>query len=114
MEAIRTYRANPYLVIGTHHIPTWTTPLLLTFVVAALVPSTSLLGHLCGLVVGYISRKLRLADRIIMSLTSVQFSRPRLCQIYCSSRVGAPMARVETQSARHLAALRQCRPEDIW
>ncbi|KAJ2982959.1 hypothetical protein NQ176_g1043 [Zarea fungicola] len=55
MEAIRTYRANPYLVIGTHHIPTWTTPLLLAFVVAALVPSTSLLGHLCGLAVGYIT-----------------------------------------------------------
>ena len=54
MEAIRTYRSNPHLIIGTHHIPTWTTPLLLAFVVAALVPSSSLLGHLCGLGVGYI------------------------------------------------------------
>ncbi len=54
MEAIRTYRANPHLVIGTHHIPTWTTPLLFVVVVAALVPNTSLLGHLCGLGVGYI------------------------------------------------------------
>ncbi|KAJ6788907.1 hypothetical protein PWT90_00118 [Aphanocladium album] len=55
MEAIRTYRSNPHLVIATHHIPTWTTPLLLAFVVAALVPSSSLLGHLCGLGVGYIA-----------------------------------------------------------
>ncbi|KAM3550784.1 hypothetical protein MY1884_008064 [Beauveria asiatica] len=55
IEAIRTYRSNPHLVIGTHHIPTWTTPLLLAFVIAALVPNSSLLGHLCGLAVGYIA-----------------------------------------------------------
>ncbi|ORY60719.1 Gaa1-like protein [Pseudomassariella vexata] len=54
MEAIRTYKSNPHLVIGTHHVPTWTTPLVLTLVVAALVPSTSFLGHLCGVAVGYI------------------------------------------------------------
>lgn len=54
MEAIRTYRVNPHIIIGTYHIPTWTTPLLLMFVVAALLPSTSLLGHLCGVAVGYI------------------------------------------------------------
>lgn len=53
IEAIRTYRTNPHLVIGTHQIPTWTTPLALLLVVAALVPSTSLLGHLCGLAMGY-------------------------------------------------------------
>lgn len=53
MEAIRTYKTNPYLVIGTVHIPTWTTPLLLILVVAALVPRTSFLGHLCGVIVGY-------------------------------------------------------------
>ncbi|KAH7129316.1 rhomboid protein 2 [Dactylonectria estremocensis] len=55
MEAIRTYKTNPYLVIGTHHIPTWTTPLLMILVVAALVPRTSLLGHICGVVVGYVA-----------------------------------------------------------
>lgn len=54
MEAIRTYRSNPHLIIGTHQIPTWTTPLLLIIVVWALVPNTSLLGHLCGVAVGYI------------------------------------------------------------
>ncbi|KAH6606291.1 hypothetical protein Trco_005444 [Trichoderma cornu-damae] len=55
MEAIRTYKSNPYLVIGTYHLPTWTTPLLMIIVVAALMPSTSLLGHLCGVSVGYIA-----------------------------------------------------------
>ncbi|KAK9794287.1 putative Rhomboid family protein [Seiridium cardinale] len=54
VEAIRTYRANPYLVIGTVHVPTWTTPLVLVLVTAALVPSSSLLGHLCGVAVGYL------------------------------------------------------------
>ncbi|PHH70192.1 hypothetical protein CDD83_5501 [Cordyceps sp. RAO-2017] len=54
MEAIRTYKSNPHLVIGTYYIPTWTSPLLIIIVVAALIPNTSLLGHLCGVVVGYI------------------------------------------------------------
>ncbi|KJZ76199.1 Rhomboid protein 2 [Hirsutella minnesotensis 3608] len=53
MEAIRTYRSNPHLVIATYHIPTWTTPLLMIIVVAALIPNTSLIGHLCGVSVGY-------------------------------------------------------------
>lgn len=55
VEAIRTYRSNPHIVIGTYQIPTWTTPLALVVVVAVLVPNTSLLGHLCGLGVGYLS-----------------------------------------------------------
>jgi len=55
MEAIRTFKTNPYLVIGTHHIPTWTTPLLFIFVVAVMMPGTSLLGHLCGVAVGYVA-----------------------------------------------------------
>ncbi|CEJ82869.1 Putative Rhomboid family protein [[Torrubiella] hemipterigena] len=55
MEAIRTYRTNPHIVIATHQIPTWTTPLVLIIVVWALVPNTSLLGHLCGVLIGYIA-----------------------------------------------------------
>ncbi|KAK0610452.1 hypothetical protein B0T17DRAFT_114040 [Bombardia bombarda] len=54
MEAIRTYRVNPSLVIGTWNIPTWTTPIVMVLCVAALVPSSSLLGHFSGLVVGYV------------------------------------------------------------
>jgi len=56
IEAIRNYKTNPHLVIGTHHVPTWTSPLVLALVVSALVPSTSLLGHLCGLGVGYLCK----------------------------------------------------------
>lgn len=54
VEAMRTYRTNPYFTIATVNIPTWTTPLIIVAVVSALVPSTSLLGHLAGLAVGYV------------------------------------------------------------
>jgi hypothetical protein len=54
MEAIKTYRANPYFELGTTRIPTWTTPLILVVLVFVLIPHTSLLGHLCGLGVGYL------------------------------------------------------------
>ena len=56
IEAIRNYKTNPHLVVGTHHVPTWTSLLVLALVVSALVPSTSLLGHLCGLGVGYLCK----------------------------------------------------------
>jgi glycosylphosphatidylinositol transamidase len=53
MEAVKTYRTNPSFMIGTTPIPTWITPLVLVLFVSALVPNTSFLGHLCGLVFGY-------------------------------------------------------------
>ncbi|KAI8720270.1 Rhomboid protein 2 [Fusarium sp. LHS14.1] len=55
IESIRTYKANPHFVIGTVNIPTWTTPLIMCLVVAALVPRTSLLGHLCSVGIGYVA-----------------------------------------------------------
>ncbi|KAI0150643.1 Gaa1-like protein [Xylariaceae sp. FL1272] len=54
VEAIRTYKTNPHLVIGTHHVPTWTTPLFMVLVVEALIPGTSFIGHLCGVGTGYL------------------------------------------------------------
>lgn len=54
VEAIKTYRQNPALDISGYKIPTWTTPLFVIFVIHFLVPHTSLLGHLCGAVVGYL------------------------------------------------------------
>ncbi|KAI0404067.1 Gaa1-like protein [Xylaria palmicola] len=54
MEGVRTYKTNPYLVIATHHVPTWTTPLFVILVVEALIPGTSFLGHLCGVGTGYL------------------------------------------------------------
>ncbi|GKT63745.1 rhomboid protein 2 [Colletotrichum tofieldiae] len=59
MEAIRTYKTNPQLTIATYSIPTWTMPLILILVVTALVPGTSLLGHLCGVLVGYLCKEHR-------------------------------------------------------
>jgi hypothetical protein len=74
MEAIRTYKSNPYLVIGTYHLPTWTTPLLMIVVVAALVPNTSLLGHLCGVAVGYVGMVTEFAHSpLFSSLTRCLF-----------------------------------------
>lgn len=67
MEAIRTFKSNPYMVIGTHHIPTWITPLFMIFVVAVLMPGTSLLGHLCGIAMGYIG-KIGIQDTLSIKL----------------------------------------------
>lgn len=52
-ESIKTYRQNPHFDIMDYKIPTWTTPLFLIVVIWVLVPGTSLLGHLCGALVGY-------------------------------------------------------------
>ncbi|KAK3984948.1 putative rhomboid protein 2 [Cladorrhinum sp. PSN332] len=53
LEAMRTYKHNPTFVLAGYSIPTWTTPIGILFVVAALVPSSSFLGHAAGLGVGY-------------------------------------------------------------
>ena len=54
VEAIRTYRQNPSLIIASVPVPTWATPLFFVFVIAVFVPNTSLPGHLAGLGVGYL------------------------------------------------------------
>ncbi|OIW26407.1 hypothetical protein CONLIGDRAFT_581301 [Coniochaeta ligniaria NRRL 30616] len=53
VEAIHTYRVNPHFLVAGYNIPTWTFALGMLLVVEALVPSSSFLGHVCGLVVGY-------------------------------------------------------------
>ncbi|KAL2163713.1 hypothetical protein VTH06DRAFT_5771 [Thermothelomyces fergusii] len=54
-EAIRQSRKSPYLVIsGRPTIPTWAGPIVMLFVVALMMPGSSMLGHVCGLFVGYI------------------------------------------------------------
>jgi membrane associated rhomboid family serine protease len=53
-EAIKTSRSNPSFNLGESiHIPTWTSPLFLAVVIHFLMPFSSLLGHLCGVLVGY-------------------------------------------------------------
>ena len=53
MEAVKTYKTNPYFQLGDQKIPTWITPLVMVVFVTFLVPNTSFLGHVCGLVFGY-------------------------------------------------------------
>lgn len=53
VEAVKTYKSNPYFALGTTQIPTWVTPIILLLLVSFIVPNTSLLGHLCGLAFGY-------------------------------------------------------------
>lgn len=56
-EAIKTSRSNPYFLLGDYRIPTWTTPMILLLFVTILVPNTSLLGHLCGMAVGFLCKQ---------------------------------------------------------
>ncbi|KAL8717003.1 MAG: hypothetical protein Q9225_005720 [Loekoesia sp. 1 TL-2023] len=53
VEGIKMYKANPYFSISSYRIPTWTTPLVVLLFTTALIPNTSLLGHLCSVGVGY-------------------------------------------------------------
>jgi GPI-anchor transamidase subunit GAA1 len=53
MEAVKTYKSNPYFLLGTIQIPTWITPLVMVLFVSFLIPNTSFLGHVCGLAFGY-------------------------------------------------------------
>jgi len=53
MEAVKTYKTNPYFEIATTKIPTWITPLVMVLFVSVLIPNTSFLGHVCGLAFGY-------------------------------------------------------------
>lgn len=53
MEAVKTYKSNPYFMLGTTQIPTWITPIVMVLFVSFLIPNTSFLGHVCGLAFGY-------------------------------------------------------------
>jgi len=53
MEAVKTYKTNPHFQLGDYKIPTWITPFVMVLFVSFLVPNTSFLGHVCGLIFGY-------------------------------------------------------------
>lgn len=53
MEAVKTYKTNPHFQLGDFKIPTWITPFVMVLFVSFLVPNTSFLGHVCGLIFGY-------------------------------------------------------------
>ncbi|KAJ3570843.1 hypothetical protein NPX13_g5591 [Xylaria arbuscula] len=89
MEGVRTYKTNPYLVIGTYHVPTWTTPLFMAVVVQALVPGTSFIGHLCGVGTGYLctsrpadelARNKRAMPRLLATILTLRRD-PRLLKL---------------------------------
>jgi hypothetical protein len=52
-ESIRTYNIQPHFELLGNKIPTWTTPLFSMLLIAFLMPGTSFLGHLCGVLIGY-------------------------------------------------------------
>lgn len=52
-EAIKTYAFHPYYNIAGWEVPSWTTPIFWVIVAAFIVPASSLIGHFCGLVIGY-------------------------------------------------------------
>ncbi|KAL2865528.1 GPI-anchor transamidase subunit GAA1 [Aspergillus lucknowensis] len=53
-ESIRTFKSNPYFILGKYKIPTWTSPLFACVLVWILVANTSFLGHLCSVLIGYL------------------------------------------------------------
>lgn len=99
------------MVISTYHIPTWTTPLIMVLVVTALVPGTSLLGHLCGVGFGYLGMVIGLD---LMTGTNCFCSWLWICQVPGSPRVGIALGRIAAQLTGETASLRKHRPEDIW
>ncbi|RWA04228.1 hypothetical protein EKO27_g10876 [Xylaria grammica] len=117
MEGVRTFKTNPYLVIGTYHVPTWTTPLFMTVFVQAIVPGTSFLGHLCGVGTGYLCTHkhplLYVADmnaltkkKLLSWLGVLEETGPAGMD---STGGGEP-----AESAGSATALRQRGSEDIW
>lgn len=54
-EAIRENKTIPYFVIrGQPTIPTWTVPIVMLLLAMVVTPGASVLGHACGLAVGYV------------------------------------------------------------
>lgn len=73
-ESVKTYRFNPYYTIGGWEIPTWPTPIFWMVIASFLMPTSSLLGHFCAIVVGYAyaCRYLRLLEPNEWILTRVE------------------------------------------
>ena len=54
-ESVRANKTVPYFVIrGQPTIPTWTVPIAALLLAVVVTPGSSLLGHACGLAVGYV------------------------------------------------------------
>lgn len=67
-EAIRTYALHPNFTVAGVNIPTWTTPILTMVVMVFLVPGSSLIGHFCGLLIGYACEWISNTDVLSMTI----------------------------------------------
>ncbi|KAG0635258.1 hypothetical protein HOY80DRAFT_893389 [Tuber brumale] len=53
-EAVKTFLEKPTYSIAGYGIPSWMAPIFWLVAVSILVPGASILGHFCGLIVGYL------------------------------------------------------------
>ncbi|KAH8151590.1 uncharacterized protein LAJ45_04212 [Morchella importuna] len=53
IESVKTYGFQPYYIIAGYEFPSYFTPVFWMVLMAFLMPGSSLLGHFCGLVIGY-------------------------------------------------------------
>ncbi|KAL7273641.1 putative rhomboid protease [Rhizina undulata] len=74
IEAVKTFAFRPYYSIGGYDFPTWATPIAWMVVIAFLAPSSSFVGHFCGLIIGYLyaCRYLRLLEPSEWVLSKVE------------------------------------------
>jgi len=52
-EAVKTFAFQPYYTILGYEFPSWISPIVWMVLASFLVPSSNLLGHFCGLIIGY-------------------------------------------------------------
>lgn len=111
VEAVKTSKTSPTFAIGTYKIPTWTTPFIAVLLVSFIVPNTSLLGHLCGMVFGYgcMSRPFTLCKLICL-----QVRGPWIYQVPSTTRMGVTMVGREIKSTRKIATLCVSGSENLW
>ncbi|RPA98917.1 hypothetical protein L873DRAFT_1685912 [Choiromyces venosus 120613-1] len=53
-EAVKTFWEKPTYNIAGYGIPSWMAPIFWLVIISILVPGASILGHFCGLVIGYL------------------------------------------------------------
>lgn len=121
LETARNRKVNPHLVLGPYRVPTWALLLLVIVCTEALIPSTSLTGHMCGVAVGYVCMSCH--DRFLFKSTGKRVESvllttgnrwPRPYQVAMSAGEGVEVDRVQAEPSEETAKLCQCRPEGVW
>lgn len=70
LETAHNRKTHPHLALGPYRVPTWALLLLVIICTEALIPNTSLIGHMCGAAVGYICKPATTPGPPIESMTS--------------------------------------------